>query len=456
MNKGIIYLVQPTELIGTQRYKMGCSENTELDRVKKGYKKGTRYILIMECYNPFVLEKQIKKIFNDKFKLVAGYEYFEGDETKMKKYFLNTVKKFEEIKEKTIGVEEENNNDDEINDDEINDDEINEYIITTYEEWIKYNKINKIIITNKTTQEGYIRFNNQFWMILEPNSLFECIEKNSEHHYFKNIGYIDYDTKKIMNDILNKCHFPKYAKSNVDNLKYHEYTIVCKEGDYLFNSLNFTFTSAKDINDLLNNKILLFNPCPTTFYYKKNINVDIVNDILNTLVEAQIINSYKKLVFNVLVEQTEEKIIFHDYNYSLLSEWLEQILFSISLNTKYIHSYDYYDDKKNIRNLINKYNIQCVFIHKNDNHTIKKQIKDFSDLGFKYIIVKQIDNNNMMYNIDKYKNFLNLNKENILKIINTEQNYAKYNWNDVVCHIDNIFLKKCLLHTNFLKWCCSK
>ena len=55
MNTGIIYFIQPTELIGTNRYKIGCSENTELDRVKKGYKKGTRYIFIIECNNPFVL-----------------------------------------------------------------------------------------------------------------------------------------------------------------------------------------------------------------------------------------------------------------------------------------------------------------------------------------------------------------------------------------------------------------
>jgi hypothetical protein len=88
MNRGIIYLVQPAELIGTNRYKIGCSENTELDRVKKGYKKGTRYILIMECDNPFVLEKQIKKIFNENFKLIAGYEYFEGEEEIMKEKFF--------------------------------------------------------------------------------------------------------------------------------------------------------------------------------------------------------------------------------------------------------------------------------------------------------------------------------------------------------------------------------
>jgi hypothetical protein len=84
MSDGIIYLVQPTELVGTKRYKIGCSKNKELDRLKKGYNKGTRYILIMETYNPFELENEIKKNFNKKFKLISGYEFFEGDEEIMK------------------------------------------------------------------------------------------------------------------------------------------------------------------------------------------------------------------------------------------------------------------------------------------------------------------------------------------------------------------------------------
>lgn len=33
MNKGIIYLIQPSELVGTNRYKIGCSTKTSLDRV---------------------------------------------------------------------------------------------------------------------------------------------------------------------------------------------------------------------------------------------------------------------------------------------------------------------------------------------------------------------------------------------------------------------------------------
>ena len=91
MNKGIIYLLQPCELVGTNRYKIGCSKKPNLDRCKFGYKKGTRYICIIECFNPLLLENKIKLEFNKKFKLIAGNEYFEGNEYNMFKLFNKII-----------------------------------------------------------------------------------------------------------------------------------------------------------------------------------------------------------------------------------------------------------------------------------------------------------------------------------------------------------------------------
>lgn len=92
---GTIYLIQPAELIDTNRFKIGCSATNNLERCKKGYKKGSRYIIIMECQKPFEIEKEIKKVFNDKFKLIAGKEYFEGNEEDIKKVFHDTVSTFQ-------------------------------------------------------------------------------------------------------------------------------------------------------------------------------------------------------------------------------------------------------------------------------------------------------------------------------------------------------------------------
>lgn len=94
---GIIYLVQPSELVGTKRYKIGCSTKPTLDRVKNGYKKGTRYLHIAECNEPYKIEGEIKKIFDNKFILIAGNEYYEGDESMMKQEFINLIMKRHQI-----------------------------------------------------------------------------------------------------------------------------------------------------------------------------------------------------------------------------------------------------------------------------------------------------------------------------------------------------------------------
>lgn len=88
---GIIYFIQPCELVGTNRYKIGCSNDTNLGRFRSGYKKGTRFLCIMECNNPFVLEKAIKQHFCKKFKLIGGREYFEGDINLMRMDFIEIV-----------------------------------------------------------------------------------------------------------------------------------------------------------------------------------------------------------------------------------------------------------------------------------------------------------------------------------------------------------------------------
>lgn len=88
---GTIYFVQPAELVGTNRFKIGCSSKNDLKRCKNGYKKGTRFLIIMECAEPFVLEQELKKAFNTKFTLLAGKEYFQGNESDMQKTFLEVV-----------------------------------------------------------------------------------------------------------------------------------------------------------------------------------------------------------------------------------------------------------------------------------------------------------------------------------------------------------------------------
>ena len=87
------------------------------------------------------------------------------------------------------------------------------------------------------------------------------------------------------------------------------------------------------------------------------------------------------------------------------------------------------------------------------NKKINKQINDFSKLGIKNIIVCQNDKSKVMYNIKKFREYLEDNKGEILEYINDENNdkITYFSNND-----DNIFYNKNILLTEFIKWCCDK
>ena len=90
---GTLYFIQPAELVGTNRYKIGCSATNDLVRCKS-YRVGTRYIMILECKNPFAIESMVKSRFQTIFKRVAGKEYFEGDEREMVYLFYQTYQMY--------------------------------------------------------------------------------------------------------------------------------------------------------------------------------------------------------------------------------------------------------------------------------------------------------------------------------------------------------------------------
>ena len=86
-DKGLLYLIQPAELVGTQRYKIGYSKNNDMTKFRKDYKKGSRFLDIYEYDRSPLLVREIRNNFNNKFKLVAGRTYYEGNENDIKKNF---------------------------------------------------------------------------------------------------------------------------------------------------------------------------------------------------------------------------------------------------------------------------------------------------------------------------------------------------------------------------------
>jgi hypothetical protein len=97
MEKGIIYFIQPHYLIETNRYKIGCSVKHGLDSIKNSYKEGTRIIYLNECDNPFELKKIIRKNFSKRFELIAGNEFFSGDETTMLNELIEIIDNYNKL-----------------------------------------------------------------------------------------------------------------------------------------------------------------------------------------------------------------------------------------------------------------------------------------------------------------------------------------------------------------------
>ena len=101
-----VYLIQPCELVGTMRYKIGMSRVSDLSRMK-AYKNGTRYICILECDDALVLERKLIKEFNARYKLIGGNEYFEIDssELDMLRVFMDIVMRHKTGEKKTTELD---------------------------------------------------------------------------------------------------------------------------------------------------------------------------------------------------------------------------------------------------------------------------------------------------------------------------------------------------------------
>jgi hypothetical protein len=266
MNRGIIYLIQPAELVGTNRYKFGCSSNPNLERCKKGYKNGSRYLCIMECINPFILEKKIKIEFDNKFKLIAGNEYYEGNENEILNIFVTIVHEYINKYDNNSSISDDNNSisDDNsnISDNEqyINEVEVDEDIINcfpNYKDDISNGgkkELIKIIITDyECIIIKYINDNN----LCEKNIdlrhdeyMKDFIENIITKNIIKNNEIYDLNDKQFLKKV------DKYKKIYNVKLSTKNNTFINTINDYYNKNVNKQCISYKISHYFLNNSII--------------------------------------------------------------------------------------------------------------------------------------------------------------------------------------------------------
>ena len=73
---GIVYLIQPTEYLKTNVYKIGYSKQDNIKRCTNGYSKGSNYLCILHHPDPIACETMIIKEFTATYELFHGREYF--------------------------------------------------------------------------------------------------------------------------------------------------------------------------------------------------------------------------------------------------------------------------------------------------------------------------------------------------------------------------------------------
>lgn len=495
MTTNYIYLLQEREFIKTKEniYKVGMTEKENHKRFNQ-YPKGSILLFQMICRDCKTTEKQILKRFKSLFdqKKDIGNEYFEGNYEQMIDAIYTIIKD-----ETTTNVH--NTKDDKSDDESVNMEEDTpetSCIITTYEDWSKFNDIDKVIITNKKTHEGFLKLKGHIWSPLcDTNNLdmcdedlvgyinhykTECVVKHKttnelitrkQYHTlddndklnYEYVHNVEYNVEQILQDTLNSCYVKNPA---FYNMSYHEY--VCYNDNCNFNSrfviynaLTCTFAPTDEIT---HDKILTDNPSIHITYAKNAINIDIIDGILNSLLTCDVKRQYKQLVYNVIVKREAKQIIFHDYNEGLLTIWLRDLLFAMSNKELYIDSYNYYDNKKEFRKALKTNKYRLVIIHTNNliqnpvSVSVETQINEFSKMGFKYFIVRHSDKHHAMYNIQNCAKYLCENKDSIIDCIKEENNYVVENYEREINdeYFDYLFYRSKLLYTNFLKWCCVK
>jgi hypothetical protein len=365
----------------------------------------------------------------------------------------NSLEPLTNINNESSSFETLTNIDNEETDDSLSTYSTDDNEIITYEDYLKNSNITKIIITNKELLTGYIRLNDKYhpWHHIKTNDedLLGWLTYNIK--YGNNCNY-----NKIINDICIKCYNTDITEYQ---FKYNEY-LLAFHNKYTICDTKKLEIKYYDYDNEIDNNIIVYpdRGCiwSLTFNNFNNINIQIVDNILNSLINNKnILLLYKKLCYNIIVEQKEDTI-FYDYNttnYRFLSVYLKDLLTHIGIKH---HNFND-DDIKNYIKIIKQNKPRVVFFQTElNNNQINKIINKINNIGIQNIFIIKQDKNNNIYNYDSYINYISNNNNEISnyaynkhycqEYINKSEN-RKYKY-------DYIFYKQDLLLNNYFKWCC--
>ena len=302
MMTNYIYLLQEREFIKTNEniYKVGMTKKENHIRFNQ-YPKNSVLLFQMICNNCKNIEKQIIKLFKEKFnhRKDIGTEYFEGEYKTMIDIIYLTIKDEEDIEDH-----------DDVEPDNIKENDIEE-------EW---KLIHITDVKSKKYQENAFKF-----VYNKINNIFpDCLQDLSfggtkkfikinliDDEYF--IYYINPQLKSLIYSEEGDIYIGKeyYENFTEEELIYKDYNIICE------NSIKFAWNEEKNyFNLLLKEQIII----PDKIYdlqskgfikklstNKMKINIENYEDFINThniLNDHEIYDKiYKILCYNLVINQ---------------------------------------------------------------------------------------------------------------------------------------------------------
>lgn len=386
---GIIYLVQPAELIGTKRYKIGCSKKTTLDRVKNGYKKGTRYLHIAECNEPHKTEGKIKEIFNNKFTLIAGNEYYEGDELIMKQEFINVLS----IQNSNTKLNKENkeiiihNNLDQYIRSKLGnqriDFSVNDLRYIDYDDNYYENIHNKQRISGKKISEIFMNDFNPYKIVIYPYKGCASCYIISNDDYNK---YNYWDIKKYGEGINDSLSLPykygrTYSWSTVEIIK--DLINKSKKIHQMENDMLYVYNHENEMKDL---DYIQFNPSDSTHCCSKEKAI-----LFNLLIKKD------KYEFISYINSTDSLVNYYDTSKKM--QIPNDKLIDESINRNLLKNINYIIIEKGDM-IITIDNIEPKYVMENTNISILNQIWNELNTGMEFIV-----QNNKMKKYEHDDNF---------------------------------------------------
>lgn len=451
-----IYLLQKREFIKTKEniYKIGKTKQENLKRISN-YENGSILICQFKCNDCDKLEKKLITLFREKYELQKdiGNEYFKGNCDDMRDDIYNYIKDeniIEEDREEFHNEIDKNYIYDKIENEEC-------FLVDSFRKYqIVSDSIQKIIITDKKNQIGYILLeNSSYWhniyqyspdLDLEEQ---ECLLGWLEAHSEKNCIYTNYDYDKIIQDLI-KNHSSSTQKKWV--LSYGSYFIgFC--GDkmkYILNTETFEIIAYNPKTDDI------LTGCNRSVYPLYNIkdiqeaNTEFVDTAIRFIIDdEERFQTYCQLTYNIFVKQEEKKNVFID-NTGFLTEWIINAFHLISTNFDvYIYI------SKDHRKLLKKYNPETRLVIIENAKYVPKLLQK----GYKNIIIMKKIGMKKTWDKNKFINFIEKNKETILSEFHYKENEndSREWWFQNLNRLSiEIFNNRRLLFNNYLKWCCNK